>query len=223
MFRNSKMPRDAINDSLKVEFGEDTVYWKLLSDKENDPKVYGDFKVWWIDRNFFIKLPSGTVRSKDLYMQSKRKKKGERKRHYYLRLGTWTLENLVGANLYSNFKDSYMIDKKENKRTWDRQQRENRKKALDIKALESGMSVEELKQVIKSERDYKSNRKKVLNQIDRTQRIMQIAPLLTTVRDDIDVILKQMAAGDDVNLGYPNNIKRKIKTFERVLRSIKVK
>ncbi len=223
----------------------DTVYFELMDqNKPGVTKQFGDFSCWWD-----IPLGGGRGGSNNsllkFYVQDSRTSLGyvghaptyefdlwphRIRRKNELGEGYTVIRyDLSSYRLQQNLKSSYDRFEKQLreyraicKKEYSKQRTATKKKELDEAIKKRGLSEKEYKRELAAQRAAESKKRSAEGSIERTKRILLLAPLLSTLKDEIDVVLKQYNDGRG-NIGYPSNKIRKLQQAIRAVRSCRNK
>lgn len=205
----------------------DTVYWKLLPQEPGGEKIYEDFKVR-VNLNgtkpmIVIQNTRENLRwEQEIYPRAKRIKGQGRVRIY--ELSKFQFESNYYNKMPEGQKEAFIKavqeDKGLYKKVYDREKRLERKAKLKKEARTKGLTEEQVKEQRRAKRAETLKKKRVAREVDRTQRIMLVAPLLNEIKDEIEVVLKQFNEGRG-NIPDPDARVRQLKKALRAVRTFK--
>lgn len=192
----------------------------------------GDFEIGWsIATNqgygrepsceAVIRTPLGRTHRISLYCLRKRRKNslGDRELYRLYDLSSYNLKKTLGDGDWVLLNNQIIEHKKVLKKKWDQENKIRNKKAME-EALKDGYSKEDYKKQKALLRKEARKTKSIGESVERTKRIILLAPLLSELRDSIDVVLKQFNEGRG-DVGYHKNKADKLRDMIRVMNSFK--
>lgn len=210
----------------------DAIYFKLFHQELPDQKQkIGDYEVWWTfsQTQGYGKEPTIEANIHDLrlgrsfkvqiYCRTKRRKNslGDREIYRIYELSHYDFKRQLNSR-WETFNLAIDDHKKVLKKNWDIFKRATAKAALKEALKNSNISKEEYKKQLAEKRKEAKRKKSVGESVERTKRILLLAPLLAQLRDEIDVVLKQYNEGRG-DVGYHLNKADKLKDFIRHIKS----
>lgn len=203
----------------------DSVYFKLLDQEISGKKnIIGDFEYWWDFGStqgypkeptcvFHINyLKTGLRKTCQIYCYSKKRKNalGDRERYRVYELSHYNLKISLGEETYKIFNSQIEEHKKVLKKNWDIKRKIESKKELEEVLKNNNITATEYKRQKAAQRLEARQKRTAGESVERTKRILLLAPLLGQVRDEVDVILKQYNSGRG-NFGRPDHKAKKLK------------
>lgn len=202
----------------------DTVYWNLVPREPDRVRVIGDYKIWWQPYTSVGPLATTYNDIKHVHFLNKNGKQSmlrvvcDRKSGEF-KIGRGEVIQLLSYPSFEEFMKDISDDKKHIKKEWDRRRKIKRKQQIKSEAAERNIPEEQVIAERKGKRAKLQRKKRSAQQAERTNRILMLAPLLTELRDEIDVVLKNYNEGRG-DVSNPQNhavrLKRAISAVRRM-------
>lgn len=187
-------------------------YWSVFPKNEGEVSQYGNFKIMWV----YEEIREGPWKSNtksNTFPQNKVSFFDEKTQRW----GPWMdyMEAFRDIKKRKEFLSEVEKEKEKQKKLHQKQKEKERKEKLKKEAEEFGISVQELKERKKAKNQKKARKK----DIERTERIMQVAPAIKELREEADRLHNKIVEGEHVKIVRPDLYKRRIEEATRILRT----